>query len=114
MSYAVEYLNYEGQAHAMCSAATPARSKIVHRVEDGRVTERITSEDAGREIIRKDDEVTCIFPDQRTVLVEERDDAGQVAEPAARPPARRRAASMTLFTTSRLPGPSASPAAMPR
>ena len=53
----------------------------MHRVENGRVTERITSEDAGREIIRNDDEVTCIFPDQRTVLVEQRDDRDKTQSP---------------------------------
>lgn len=80
MSYAVEYLNYEGtlvHVHGSDSSLL----KIVHRVEAGRVTERITSEDAGREIIRTDDEVTCIFPDQRTVLIEQRDDRDKSQSP---------------------------------
>lgn len=72
MTNAVEYLNYEGKlSHVL--GGDSSTLDIVHRVENGRVTERLFSQDAGREIIRNDDTVTCIFPDQRTVLVEERD-----------------------------------------
>jgi len=74
MSYAVEYLNYEGRLIHVLGGETSTLN-IAHRVENGRVTERITSDDAGREIIRNDDELTCIFPDLRTVLVEEGDDS---------------------------------------
>ncbi len=80
MSAAVEDLNYEGTLvyiHGDDSSVI----KIAHRVENGRVTERITSDDAGREIIRTDDEVTCIFPDQRTVLIEERDEFDRTQSP---------------------------------
>ncbi len=46
---------------------------IVRRVEDGQVTERITALDAaGREIIRNPEEVMCILPDQKTVMVDRR------------------------------------------
>lgn len=77
MARAIDELNYAGDLVHVHGGDTSVM-RIVHRVEDGRVTERITSEDAEREIIRTDDTVTCIFPDQRTVLVEERDagDAG--------------------------------------
>lgn len=72
MGHAVEALNYSGTlVHLNGEDANVLR--IVHRVADGRVTEKITSDDAGREIIRDDDEVTCIFPDQRVVLVEGRE-----------------------------------------
>jgi sigma-E factor negative regulatory protein RseB len=46
---------------------------IVRRVEGGQVTERITALDtAGREIIRNPEEVMCILPDQKTVMVDRR------------------------------------------
>lgn len=80
MGNAVEFLNYEGtlvHVHGDDSSTID----IVHRVEGGRVTERITSRDAGREIIRTDDEVTCIFPDQHTVLIEQRDDRDRSQSP---------------------------------
>jgi sigma-E factor negative regulatory protein RseB len=76
MSYAVEYLNYEGRLIHVLGGETSTLN-IAHRVEDGRVTERITSDDAGREIIRNDDGTTCIFPDRRTVLVEEGDESDE-------------------------------------
>jgi sigma-E factor negative regulatory protein RseB len=70
--HAVEALNYSGTlVHLNGEDASVLR--IVHRVDNGQVTEKITSQDAGREIIRDDDAVTCIFPDQRVVLVEGRD-----------------------------------------
>jgi sigma-E factor negative regulatory protein RseB len=80
MSDAVEYLNYEGTLVHMHGGDSSVL-RITHRAENGRVTERITSEDAGREIIRTEDEVTCIFPDQRTVLIGERDDEDETQSP---------------------------------
>jgi len=51
--------------------------KILHRVEHGRVTERLVSLDgSGREIVGTSDELTCYLPDQRKVLVEPRKDQG--------------------------------------
>jgi sigma-E factor negative regulatory protein RseB len=45
--------------------------RIIHRVEGGKVHERLVSLDgSGREFIRNGAELTCILPDQRTVLVE--------------------------------------------
>jgi sigma-E factor negative regulatory protein RseB len=45
--------------------------RIVHRVLDGTVTERLESLDgSGRQIVRNGAELTCYLPDQRTVLVE--------------------------------------------
>lgn len=74
MDRAVETLNYHGVLVHMHGGEADVL-RIVHRVEDGRVTERITSVDGpGREIIRDDDHVTCIMPDQQAVLVEPRDE----------------------------------------
>lgn len=44
---------------------------IVHRNQNGAVTERLASLDgSGREFIRTGNELTCYLPDKRTVLVE--------------------------------------------
>lgn len=81
MGYALEYLNYEGtliQLHGSDAAVM----RVVHRVEDGVPTERITAMDeVGREIIRRGDDVTCILPDQNEVMIEEGGDARQGASP---------------------------------
>lgn len=78
MAYAVEYLNYEGTlVHVSGGQADVTR--IVHRVDDGKVSERVVALDgAGREIIRDDGDTTCILPDQQAVLVERR--SGNSAE----------------------------------
>lgn len=69
MSYSLEYLNYEGTLIQL-QGTDAAVMRIVHRVENGVRTERITAMDeVGREIIRRGDEVTCILPDQQAVLV---------------------------------------------
>ena len=84
MSRAVEELNYEGIfVHVHDGRAET--HYIVHRFMDGRVSERIISLDgAGREIVRHEDEVTCILPDRGLVLVEYRRDRNplQAALPA--------------------------------
>jgi sigma-E factor negative regulatory protein RseB len=71
MNRAVEELNYQGTfVHVLEGNAETMR--IVHRREDGRSSERIESLDgAGREIIRYDNQVQCILPDRRVVLLEE-------------------------------------------
>jgi sigma-E factor negative regulatory protein RseB len=47
--------------------------RIIHRVRGKDVSERLVSLDGpGREFIREGNEVTCYFPDKRTVLVERR------------------------------------------
>jgi sigma-E factor negative regulatory protein RseB len=51
--------------------------RIIHRVRGRDVSERLQSLDAsGREFIREGDELTCYFPDKRTVLVERRSPDG--------------------------------------
>ncbi len=92
MDDAVEYLNYSGTLVHMHGVNTEIL-QIVHRVADGKVTERITAMGgAGREIIRNDEEVTCILPDQQTVLVEARD-----ARDQSQSPLRGRLPNSTLF-----------------
>ena len=45
--------------------------KVVHKIVDGIVNERVTSQEGnGLEIIRIGNEVHCILPDQKSVLVE--------------------------------------------
>jgi sigma-E factor negative regulatory protein RseB len=73
MAQAVEQLNYQGTLVHMHGGAADIL-RIVHRVEGGRISERITALDGpGREIIRNNDEVTCILPDQGIVMIELRD-----------------------------------------
>ena len=56
--------------------------RIIHRVEKGKVTERLVSLDgSGREIIRNQNEVICYLPDRRTVLVEKRTDDSTLMPP---------------------------------
>ena len=50
--------------------------RIIHRVDGGRVSERLVSLDSGREIVRNQGELTCYLPDQKRVLVEQRDERG--------------------------------------
>lgn len=73
MTMAVEDLNYEGSLVHMHGGEADIL-RIVHRVQDGKVAERITAVDGkGREIIRMDEQVTCILPDQMAIHVEPRD-----------------------------------------
>lgn len=53
--------------------------RILHRVSDGAVHERLVSLDgSGREFVRKGEELICYLPDQRTVLVEPRKDGSSL------------------------------------
>ncbi len=81
MGYALEYLNYEGTL-VQLHGADAAVMRVVHRVENGVPTERITAMDeVGREIIRQGDDVTCILPDQKEVLIGEGAKGGQDSSP---------------------------------
>jgi sigma-E factor negative regulatory protein RseB len=81
MSVASSMYNYRGTLVHMCGGKVDI-VKIVHRVENGEVTERITAQDvSGREIIRNANEVMCILPDEKTVMVDQRGSPGSV--PAA-------------------------------
>ncbi|HKT71979.1 MAG TPA: MucB/RseB C-terminal domain-containing protein [Steroidobacteraceae bacterium] len=47
--------------------------RIIHRVQDGAVSERLVSLDgSGREFIRSGSDLACYLPDKHTVLVEKR------------------------------------------
>lgn len=74
MNRAVEELNYEGTfVHVLDGNAETMH--VIHRNHNGRISERLLSLDGvGREIIREEDMVRCILPDQRTVLLEARKD----------------------------------------
>lgn len=51
--------------------------RIAHRVRDGQVAERVVGRDATRrEVIRHDNEMQVILPDQATVLIESASSAG--------------------------------------
>ncbi len=65
-------INYQGTLVHMCGGTMDV-VQIVHRVDRGQVTERLTAQaTGGREIIRKADLVMCILPDQKKVMVERR------------------------------------------
>jgi sigma-E factor negative regulatory protein RseB len=72
MEQAVESLSYEGTFVHMVGTSMETMH-VIHRSMDGEVSERLFSRDQpGREILRRNEKVTCIFADQRTVLVERR------------------------------------------
>lgn len=72
MSHSLATRNYEGRFFHLRDARSETM-RIIHRVDKGKVTERLVALDgSGREIIRNEDEVICYLPDRRTVLVEKR------------------------------------------
>jgi sigma-E factor negative regulatory protein RseB len=74
MAAAVRTTNYEGTVIRMQNDKVEAL-KVVHMVNDGVVREKvIVQEGNGLEIIRNGNEVQCILPDERSVLVEEWND----------------------------------------
>jgi len=72
MSSALATRNYDARfLHVVGGHVESMR--IIHRVANGSVTERLVSLDgSGRELVRTDTEVVCYLPDRRTVLVEKR------------------------------------------
>jgi len=81
MAEAVESLNYEGTFVYM-TRGTAETFKIFHRVADGEVIERIIALDgAGAEFIRNAEELICIFPSQKSVVVESRSGNGNKGNP---------------------------------
>lgn len=71
MSVAVEQADYSGTVVRIHNGQVQTL-RVVHSYEDGRVSEKLESLDgAGREIIRAGDEVHCILPESRMVLVEQ-------------------------------------------
>ena len=74
MTKALANQNYDGRFFHLSGSRTEMM-RIVHRVDKGKVGERLVSLDgSGREIIRNEAEVICYLPDKRTVLIEKRTD----------------------------------------
>ncbi len=74
MNQALTSRNYDG-VFAHWQGGKVEMLRIIHRVKDGQVSERLVSLDgSGREFIRTGSELACYLPDKRTVLVEKRSD----------------------------------------
>lgn len=76
MNHALATRNYDGTFFHVRNGKVETL-RIIHRVADGKVSERLVSLDgSGREIVRNDEELTCYLPDQKRVLVETRQEQG--------------------------------------
>jgi sigma-E factor negative regulatory protein RseB len=74
MAAALQSSNYEGTVIRLRGGVYEAL-KVVHTASDGVIRERVmVQEGNGLEIIRNGNEVHCILPDQKSVLVEEWND----------------------------------------
>jgi sigma-E factor negative regulatory protein RseB len=74
MAGAVQTTNYEGTVIRMQNGKVEAL-KVVHLIKDGVIHEKvIVQEGNGLEIIRNGNEVHCILPDKKSVLVQEWND----------------------------------------
>jgi sigma-E factor negative regulatory protein RseB len=72
MDQALTARNYDG-TFSHWQGGRVEMLRIIHRVQDGTVSERLASLDgSGREFIRTGASLACYLPDRRTVLVEER------------------------------------------
>jgi sigma-E factor negative regulatory protein RseB len=73
MNEALATRNYDGVfVHQLGSRRETLR--IIHRMQDGRLTERLVSTDgSGREFVRNGPEWVAYFPDRKIVVVERRD-----------------------------------------
>jgi sigma-E factor negative regulatory protein RseB len=72
MNQATRELTYDG-TYVYHHDDSLEAMRIVHRVEDGVVQERLVSlNGAAREVIRDDRQVTCYLPDRQSVFVEHR------------------------------------------
>jgi sigma-E factor negative regulatory protein RseB len=75
MNRALTAGNYEG-TFSHWQRGRVEMLRILHRVQDGAVSERLVSLDgSGREFIRSGNQLACYLPDQHTVLVKRRDPA---------------------------------------
>lgn len=74
MGAAVQSTSYEGTVIRMRNGKAESL-KVVHQVADGVIREKVVAQEgSGLEIIRNGNEVHCILPDRKSVLVEEWDD----------------------------------------
>ncbi|HVO49143.1 MAG TPA: MucB/RseB C-terminal domain-containing protein [Steroidobacteraceae bacterium] len=72
MNQALTTRNYDG-TFSHWHGGRVEMLRIIHRVQDGAVSERLVSLDgSGREFIRRGTDLACYLPDKRTVLVERR------------------------------------------
>ncbi|HVC31741.1 MAG TPA: MucB/RseB C-terminal domain-containing protein [Steroidobacteraceae bacterium] len=70
MNHALTTLDYDGTL-AHWQGGKVEMLRIIHRVQDGTVSERLVSLDgSGREFIRTGSRLTCYLPDRHVVLVE--------------------------------------------
>ena len=72
MVEAVQGLAYEGRFVYIHGEHVEAMEIVHRRGDEGEQVRLVSLNGAAREILRDDDAVTCILPDSRTVLVEER------------------------------------------
>lgn len=71
MANAVQTANYQGTVIRVSDGKAEAL-KVVHSVVEGVVRERVVAQDGnGLEIVRVGNEVHCILPDRKSVLVEQ-------------------------------------------
>jgi sigma-E factor negative regulatory protein RseB len=74
MGAAVQQTSYEGTVIRIRDGKAESL-KVVHQVADGIIREKVVAQEGnGLEIIRNGNEVHCILPDRKSVLVEEWDD----------------------------------------
>ncbi len=74
MGTAVQITSYEGTVIRIQDGKAEAL-KVIHTVTDGVIREKVVAQEGnGLEIIRNGDEVHCILPDSKSVLVEKWDD----------------------------------------
>ena len=72
MTQALTTQNYDG-TYSHWQGGKVEMLRIIHRVQDGAVAERLVSLDgSGREFIRSGPDLACYLPDKKTVLVERR------------------------------------------
>ncbi len=89
MSSAVATTNYQGTVIRRKRGGSEAL-KVVHKIIDGVVNERVTSQEGnGLEIIRIGNDVHCILPDKQTVLVEGWNNQSTLFSPLPRTEAAR-------------------------
>ncbi|TAK52917.1 MAG: hypothetical protein EPO25_12265 [Gammaproteobacteria bacterium] len=78
MGRALASTSYSGEF--ICeSAGRSEKLRILHRVRDGRVSERLVSLSGhGRELVRQDDEVVVYLPDQKLAIIDKQPGRGQL------------------------------------
>jgi sigma-E factor negative regulatory protein RseB len=78
MSAAVQHTSYAGTVIRIRDGQVESL-KVVHTVADGVIREKVVAQEGnGLEIIRNGNEVHCILPDRKSVLVEEWNDQSTV------------------------------------